>query len=66
MPATRATGMATPVSSCAEQQLPDERRNNQQRQPGRGFTDGSENKHPSHRVYLQSFRALDLVLRIRR
>ena len=49
----------------AEQQLPDQRRDKQQRHPGRGFTDSSENKHPSHCGYLQSFRPLDAVLRIR-
>jgi len=34
---------------------------NQQRHPGRGFIDSSENKHPFHRVYFQSFRAPDPV-----
>ena len=55
MPVTRATGMATPVKFLTEQQPPNERRNNQQRHAGRGFTHGSENKHSLHRLYFQSF-----------
>jgi hypothetical protein len=49
----------------SQQQQPNERRHNQQRHPGRGFTDSSENKRPSHCEYLQSNHPLDAVLRIR-
>jgi hypothetical protein len=46
---------------CAEQQLPDQRRDNQQRCPGRGFSNSSENKHSVHCVDLLSYCVLDMV-----
>ena len=49
MPATRATATARPWQVLAEQQSPNERRNDQQRHAGRGFAHCGENKHPVHR-----------------
>ena len=50
IPATRATGMAIAGKFLTEQQLPDERGNNQQRQSGSGFGDSGENQHLFHRL----------------
>ena len=50
-----------PYKVGSEKHAPDERRNNQQRNAGSGFTDSSENKHSFHCVYFQSFRALNRV-----
>ena len=57
MPATRATGMAMPVSSAPNSNCPTSDGTISNATPGRGFTDRSENKHPFHRVYFRSFRA---------
>ena len=48
MPATRATGMAMPVKFLTQQQSPDERRNDQQRQSRPGFPDSGENQRTFH------------------
>ena len=50
MPATRATGTATPRQFLTEQQPPNERRNNHQRQSGRGLADRGERQHLLHRI----------------
>ena len=50
-----ASAPAAAKESAVEQQLPDERRNDQQRRPGRRLTDGCENKHTFHRVYSSPF-----------
>ena len=50
MPATRATGMAMPVKFLTQQQLPNERGNNQQRQSGGAFADSGENQNLFHRL----------------
>jgi len=48
MPATRANGWGEAGKFLTQQQPPDERGNNQQRQSGSGFGDSSENQHVFH------------------
>ena len=59
MPATRATGMATPVSSLTQQQLPNKRWNNKQRQSGCRFSNCRENQKLFHAPISLNSRAGD-------
>ena len=57
MPATRATGMATPVSSSPSNNCPTSDGTISNAKPGRGFADSGENQHLFHRADVTPFRS---------